>query len=73
MLNYFMEVIGIMMLFFCMCMEECDGIVFVIQIVLVIGGALIWFAGYTIDRLKYERKQTDKRIAEMRRRMRELV
>ena len=73
MLNYFMEVIGIMMLFFCMCMEECDGIVFVIQIVLVIGGALIWFAGYTLDRLKYERRQTDKRIAEMRRRMRELA
>ena len=73
MLNYFMEVIGIMMLFFCMCMEECDGIVFVIQIVLVIGGALIWFAGYTLDRLKYERRQSDKRIAEMRRRMRELA
>ena len=73
MLIQFMEVIGIMMLFFCMCMEECDGIVFVIQIVLVIGGALIWFAGYTIDRLKYERRQTDKRIAEMRRRMRELA
>ena len=49
----------------------CDGIVFVIQIVLVIGGALILFAGYTREKLKYERRQTDKRIAKMKRRMRE--
>ena len=71
MLNYFLEATGMLMLFFGMCMEECQGAVFILQIVILLVGVLLMFVGFARDRLKYERRQTEKRIAEMKRRMRE--
>ena len=52
-------------------MEECQGAVFILQIVILLVGVLLMFVGFARDRLKYERRQTEKRIAEMKRRMRE--
>ena len=71
MFNYFLEASGMMMLFFGMCMEECHGAAMILQIVRLRVGIGLAFIGFTRDRLKYERRQTEKRIAEMKRRMRE--
>ena len=71
MLNYLLEATGMLMLFFGMCMEECQGAAIILQMVLLLAGISLALAGFTRDRLKYERRQTEKRIAEMKRRMRE--
>ena len=71
MLNYLLEATGMLMLFFGMCMEECQGAAIILQMVLLLVGISLALVGFTRDRLKYERRQTEKRIAEMKRRMRE--
>lgn len=71
MLNRILEFIGMVAMFFGMCMCECDGTAFLIQLALVILGSLIAFIGYTRERLDYERRKVDKHIEDMKRRMRE--
>ena len=70
-MNYFLWTIGVFMLFVCMCMQECEGNTFILQLALVVVGSLIAFAGYIREELKNERELRDKRIAEMKRRMRD--
>lgn len=71
MLNYFLEATGMLMLFFGMCMEECQGAALILQLVLLLVGIGLVFVGFMRDRLRYERRQNEKRIEEMKRRMRE--
>ena len=52
-------------------MQECEGNTFILQLALVVVGSLIAFAGYIREELKNERELRDKRIAEMKRRMRD--
>ena len=70
-MNYFLWTIGVFMLFAGMCMQECEGNTFILQLSLVVVGSLIAFAGYIREELKNERELRDKRIAEMKRRMRD--
>ena len=70
-MNYFLWNIGVIMLFIGMCMHECEGNTFILQLALVVVGSLIAFAGYIREELKNERELRDKRIAEMKRRMRD--
>ena len=71
MLNRILEFIGMAAMFLGMCMCECDGTAFLIQLALVILGSLIAFIGYTRERLDYERRKVDKHIEDMKRRMRD--
>ena len=71
MLNRILEFVGMVAMFLGMCMCECDGTAFLIQLALVIVGALFAFIGYTLERLDYERRKVDKHIEDMKRRMRE--
>lgn len=70
-MNYFLWNIGVIMLLIGMCMQECEGNTFVLQLALVVVGSLIAFAGYIREELKNERELRGKRIAEMKRRMRD--
>ena len=70
-MNYFLWNIGVIMLFIGMCMQECEVNTFILQLALVVVGSLIAFAGYIREELKNERELRDKRIAEMKRRMRD--
>ena len=63
-----LEVIGMIAMFLGMCMDDCNTVASVVQIALVVGGAVVAFVGYKLEVLKYERKQTDLRVAEIRRR-----
>lgn len=60
-MNYFLWTIGVFMLFVGMCMQECDGNTFILQLALVVVGSLIAFAGYIREELKNERDLRDKR------------
>ena len=71
MLNRILEFVGMVAMFLGMCMCECDGTAFLIQLALVILGSLIAFIGYTRERLDYGRRKVDKHIEDMKRRMRE--
>ena len=66
MLNRILEFIGMAAMFLGMCMCECDGTAFLIQLALVILGSLIAFIGYTRERLDYERRKVDKHIEDMK-------
>ena len=70
-MNYFLWNIGVIMLFIGMCMQECEVNTFILQLALVVVGSLIAFAGYIREELKNERELRDKRIDEMKRRMRD--
>lgn len=63
-----LEVIGMIAMFLGMCMEDCNTAAGIVQIALVVGGAVAAFIGYKLEVLKYERKQTDLRVKEIRRR-----
>lgn len=67
MLNRILEGIGIALMFFGMCMEDCGTVAFLFQIGFIIAGSLIFFAGASIDKMD----EDDEKIKESIRRMRD--
>ena len=67
MLNRILEAIGITLMFFGMCMEDCGTVAFLFQIGFIIVGSLLFFVVASRDKMDDE----DERIEESNRRMRD--
>lgn len=67
MLIRILEGIGMFLMFFGMCMEDCGTVAFLFQIGFIIVGSLLFFAGASRDKMDDE----DERIEESIRRMRD--
>lgn len=68
MFNYFLECIGMMMLFFGMCMDTEDVRLFVAQFLIIVFGIMLFHIGLYLENLKIERIKTDMRVEKIRRR-----
>ena len=66
MLNRILEVIGIALMFFGMCMEDCGTVAFLFQIGFIIAGSLLFFVGASGDKMDDEDERIDESIRRMR-------
>ena len=68
MLSSLLELIGVITLFLGMCMETEDVCLFVVQVLMIIFGIVLFHIGLCLENLKIERIKTDMRVERIRRR-----
>ena len=66
MLNRILEGIGIALMFFGMCMEDCGTVAFLFQIGFIIAGSLLFFVGASRDKMDDEDGKIEESIRRMR-------
>ena len=68
MLSSLLELIGVITLFLGMCMETEDVCLFVVQVLMIVFGIVLFHIGLRLENLKIERIKTDMRVERIRRR-----